>query len=198
MITKITFMNFLAHAYLSFDDPDLIVGNIIADMIKGKQINQLPSEIQQGVVLHRQIDTFTDKHPIVKETKVLFDKSAGRYNGLFLDVAFDHFLAVSEEFEPEIGWEVFTQNCYQALESRSSFLPSQFISMFMYMKSENWLLNYRNKWLIEKSFERLQNRASYLPQGGNIYSDFELHYNALAEGFNNFYPDLIEYVKTIK
>lgn len=188
-------MNFLAHAYLSFEDTDLIVGNLIADMIKGKQIDSLPNEIQQGIFLHRQIDTFTDRHPAVKEAKRYFDETAGRYGGSFLDVAYDHFLAKSEKYEPIVGWDEFAQNCYKAIENRASVLPSQFISMFLYMKSENWLLNYRNKWLIEKSFERLQNRATYIQKDIPVYQDFEKYYEAIERSFDDFFPDLIHFVR---
>ena len=189
-------MNFLAHAYLSFEEPDLIVGNIIADMIKGKQIEDLPHEIRQGIYLHRQIDMFTDSHPVVKESKSLFEKSAGRYGGLFLDISFDHFLAVSQKYEPSTGWGDFSQYCYKALEGRSASLPSKFVSMFMYMKSENWLQNYKHKWLIKKSFERVQNRASYLAEDANVYQEFEDNYKEIGRSFDLFFPDLIEFVHT--
>lgn len=188
-------MNFLAHAYLSFDDTDLIVGNLIADMVKGRQIEKLPFEIQQGIWLHRQIDTFTDRHPVVKEAKKCFDETAGRYNGSFLDVAYDHFLGKSEKYEPQGGWEEFAQRCYKAIESRASVLPSPFISMFLYMKSENWLLNYKDKWLIERSFERLQNRAEYIQKEIPVYQDFEKHYDLISDSFDQFFPDLVDFVK---
>lgn len=187
-------MNFLAHAYLSFEDPSLIVGNLIADMVKGRKIEQLPLDIQQGIHLHRQIDTFTDRHPVVKEAKLFFEDSAGRYGGSFLDISFDHFLAKSEKYTPENGWEEFAQKCYESIEDKSGSLPPPFISMFMYMKSENWLLNYRYKWLIEKSYQRLQNRATYLSEDAPIYQDFEEHYDEIAMAFDAFFPDLVDFV----
>ncbi len=191
-------MNFLAHAYLSFEDPSLIVGNLIADMVKGKRIEQLPSDIQQGIYLHRQIDTFTDRHPVVKEAKLFFEESAGRYGGSFLDISFDHFLAKSDKFMPENGWEQFAEMCYGAIEDKSGSLPSSFISMFMYMKSENWLLNYRYKWLIEKSFLRLQNRASYLSEDAPVYQSFVDHYDEIGRAFDAFFPDLVDFVSSNK
>lgn len=187
-------MNFLAHAYLSFEDPSLIVGNLIADMVKGRKIEQLPLDIQQGIHLHRQIDTFTDRHPVVKEAKLFFEDSAGRYGGSFLDISFDHFLAKSEKYTPENGWEEFAQKCYEAIEDKSGSLPPPFISMFMYMKSENWLLNYRYKWLIEKSFQRLQNRATYLSDDISVYQDFEKYYDDISQTFDVFFPDLVDFV----
>ncbi len=188
-------MNFLAHAYLSFNDTDLIVGNLIADLIKGRKIDELPFEIQQGVWLHRQIDTFTDRHPIVKDAKKYFEETAGRYSGSFLDVSYDHFLCRSEKFAPQEGWELFAQRCYKAIEERAAHLPSGFVTMYLYMKGENWLLNYRNRWLIEKSFQRLQNRATYIQKGIPVYQDFEKHYDKIAQSFDEFFPDLVDFVK---
>lgn len=191
-------MNFLVHAYLSFHNVDLIVGNIIADMVKGKQVDNFPAEIKEGIYLHRAIDAFTDRHPVVKEAKNYFEDTAGRYSGSFLDVAYDHFLATSEKYRPADGWQLFAENCYQAIESRSSVLPSQFISMFLYMKSENWLNNYQNRWLIERSFERLQHRANYLPEGTYVYHDFEKNYERIEKSFDQFFPDLYEFVRENK
>lgn len=188
-------MNFLAHAYLSFNNPSLIVGNLIADMVKGRKIEQLPQDIQEGIHLHRQIDDFTDKHPTVKETKLLFYSSAGRYGGSFLDIAFDHFLAKSDKFVPPLGWETFAEICYSAIEQKSEILPTPFISMFMYMKNENWLINYKYKWLIERSFQRLKNRAAYLSDDAPVYEEFEKHYDEIDMAFNSFFPDLITFVK---
>lgn len=188
-------MNFLAHAYLSFGNPDLIVGNIIADMIKGKQIEKLPSDIQQGVILHRKIDTFTDRHPVVKDAMQLFSKSAGRYAGLFIDISFDHFLATSKKYEPQVGWEYFSDHCYSVLEARGESLPPKFISMFMYMKSENWLLNYQHRWMIKKSFERVLTRTSFLEEDALVFQEFEEQYENIGKAFSLFFPDLINFVE---
>lgn len=188
-------MNFLAHAYLSFENPDLIVGNIIADMIKGRQIDKLPDDIQQGVILHRKIDAFTDSHPIVKDAMRLFAKSAGRYGGLFIDISFDHFLATSKRYEPQVGWKDFSDYCYSILEAKSDILPAKFINMFMYMKSENWLLNYQHKWMIKKSFERVLTRTSFLDEDALVYQEFEDQYEDIGKAFDLFFPDLIGFVE---
>lgn len=62
-------MNFLAHAFLSGDDPDVLFGNFVADSIKGNMLTNYSPEIQKGVVLHRAIDEFTDHHPVVRLLK---------------------------------------------------------------------------------------------------------------------------------
>ena len=65
-------MNYLAHAYLSFGMPAITVGNLISDFVKGKQKFTYPAAIQQGIVLHRAIDTFTDTHAVTRKAKTFF------------------------------------------------------------------------------------------------------------------------------
>lgn len=190
-------MNFLAHAYLSFGNSDILVGNMIADQVKGKQIEAYPEAIQHGIHIHRKIDAFTDSHPITLETMSIFRTSAGKYAGAFLDVSYDHFLAIDNQNEPKEGWEPFAQKCYSQIEQYAEHLPSKFCTMFMYMKKEDWLYNYRYNWLIEKSFERLKNRANYLDDNALVFDDFKNHYQELQISYNIFFPQLKAYIKDL-
>ena len=65
-------MNFLAHIYLSGENENIKIGNFIADAIKGNKYKEYSTEIQQGVLLHRYIDSFTDTHPTVKNKQRAF------------------------------------------------------------------------------------------------------------------------------
>src|SRR6202008_4422095 len=89
-------MNFLAHAYLSFDQPEILVGNMISDFVKGKKKFDYPANIQKGIALHRFIDSFTDEHEATKEAKEVFRPAYRLYSGAFVDVVYDHFLATDE------------------------------------------------------------------------------------------------------
>jgi acyl carrier protein phosphodiesterase len=60
-------MNFLAHIYLSGSEHEILIGNFIADSIRGKQFDAYQNSIQQGILLHREIDEYTDSHPVVLE-----------------------------------------------------------------------------------------------------------------------------------
>ncbi|MGA2151478.1 MAG: DUF479 domain-containing protein, partial [Geobacteraceae bacterium] len=51
-------MNFLAHLYLSGDDPELLVGNLLGDFVKGRLSGNFPDGIERGIELHRRIDSF--------------------------------------------------------------------------------------------------------------------------------------------
>ena len=66
---------------------------MIADFIKNNERESFPLEIQEGIKLHRFIDTFTDTHPAVSEAKKIFSPLVRLYSGAFVDVAFDYFVA---------------------------------------------------------------------------------------------------------
>jgi acyl carrier protein phosphodiesterase len=76
-------MNYLAHAYLSFNEPEILAGNMISDFVKGKKKFDYSLTIQQGIALHRAIDQFTDFHPVTQEAKSYFKKDYRLYSGAF-------------------------------------------------------------------------------------------------------------------
>jgi len=188
-------MNYLAHAYLSFYNPEILVGNMIADMIRGKQTECFAEEIRRGIFLHRQIDRFTDEHAVVRKVKKVFNKSAGRYDGIFIDIVYDHFLSIDKLREPTEGWLDFSEWCYKQVDEYRSELPDDFYRMFVRMKDENWLYNYQNNWMIERSFNWITKRAIFLPDDTDVFTDFIENYQVLAESYNQFFPELERFVK---
>ena len=86
-------MNLLAHFYLAGNDIPLQIGNFIADFVKGKQINDFDKKVQEGIILHRAIDHFTDTHEIVKQSKQRLFPTYRHYAAVIMDIAYDHFLA---------------------------------------------------------------------------------------------------------
>jgi acyl carrier protein phosphodiesterase len=183
-------MNYLAHAYLSFNHPEILVGNLISDFVKGKKKFDYPVSIQQGIALHRAIDLFTDTHTATKEAKEIFRPHYRLYCGAFVDVAYDHFLAIDEnEFNKSTLLE-FSQQVYAILEKNIQWLPEHFGKMFPYMKSQNWLYNYRTKWGTGKSFGGLVHRSVYLTESDAAYQLFNEHYQRLQEHYRHFWKDV--------
>ncbi|MFT4071559.1 MAG: ACP phosphodiesterase [Dysgonamonadaceae bacterium] len=191
-------MNYLAHAYLSFSEPSVLVGNLIADFVKGRQIEKFSIGIQDGIRIHRQIDEFTDRHIVNREVKGVFSEVVGRYNASFLDVVYDHFLAVNTVYEPIGGWAYFAESVYEEVDRVLPGLPERFQRLFIYMKRENWLYNYRDIGLIQQSFERLSQRALYLDNENKIFEVFVSNYQLLADGFHAFFPDLVAYAESLQ
>ena len=108
-------MNFLAHLFLAGNDEGLIIGNFIADSIRGKETNNYPESIRRGIVLHRQIDHFTDTHPVVKRTVQRLRKSSEKYAPVVSDVIYDHFLAANWNQYSSIPLKQFANQSYHFL-----------------------------------------------------------------------------------
>ena len=100
-------MNFLAHLYLSGNDPLVRLGNFIGDFVKGRDLaDRYEPAIVKGIELHRAIDEFTDQHAIVKQSKMRLRPKYRHYAPVIVDIFYDHFLAAgwdnhSEQLLPE-------------------------------------------------------------------------------------------------
>ncbi|HSC39383.1 MAG TPA: hypothetical protein VLD19_15980, partial [Chitinophagaceae bacterium] len=86
-------MNYLAHAYLSFNEPGILAGNLVSDFVKGKSKYNYAPDVLKGIDLHRAIDEFTDMHEVTRQAKEVFRPHYRLYAGAFMDVVYDHFLA---------------------------------------------------------------------------------------------------------
>jgi acyl carrier protein phosphodiesterase len=183
------FINYLAHAYLSFNDPEILVGNMVSDFVKGKKKFDYPKGIQEGISLHRVIDTFTDEHAATKQAKEFFRPHYRLYSGAFIDVLYDHFLANDEnEFSEKTLYE-FTTGVYSVLDKYQQWLPERFAAMFPYMKNYNWLFNYRTLQGTQKSLGGVVRRAAYLTESDIAYALFEEHYQPLQQYYRQFWKD---------
>lgn len=190
-------MNYLAHAYLSFDLPEITVGNMVSDFVKGKQKDNYPPKVQQGIILHRAIDSFTDTHPVTRKAKTYFKEEYGGYAGPIIDIVYDHFLANDKIIFPsgEVGspLKTFAQKTYDRVGAFQTLLPEKFAHLFYYMRIEDWLSHYGYKELIFKSFEGLARRAKYMPDAGAAKRLFEAHYEDLAACYVEFFPELKDF-----
>lgn len=183
-------MNYLAHAYLSFRNPEWLVGNMISDYVKGKQKDTYPEGIRNGIQLHRFIDTYTDNHPATQEAKKVFKPAYRLYSGAFIDIVYDHFLATDTNRFTEADLESFSEWVYESLDPFQPLFPEKFGRMFPYMRKQNWLFNYRVAYGMERSFEGLSRRALYITETNTAYQLFESHYAVLKECYDTFIEDV--------
>ena len=190
-------MNYLGHAFLSFNKPELLAGNMIGDYVKGKQILEtFPEGIRQGIMLHRKIDAFADAHPATLKAKNLFRPDYRLYSGAFVDSLYDHFLANDPHyFAKEKDLADFAQEVYSSLQQQHEWLPEKFQRMLPYMISNNWLYNYRTLKGMENSFKGLVHRAKYLDSSDKAYEILVTHYYELNQHYFDFIDDITSYVK---
>jgi acyl carrier protein phosphodiesterase len=183
-------MNFLAHAFLSFGDPEITVGNLISDFVKGKRQYEYPPGIRNGIILHRSIDSFTDNHPASIEAKQVFRAHYRLYAAAFVDVTYDHFLASDAAIFPDDSLKSFSNETYSIIEPHIAILPDRFSAMFPYMKSQDWFYNYQFKAGLEKSFGGLVRRARYMDDSITAMTIFEQHHDLLRDCYRSFMPDV--------
>lgn len=186
-------MNFLAHAYLSFNDPGVLTGNMISDFVKGKKQFNYPPEIQRGIMLHRLIDTFTDEHPITSAAKEPFRPAYRLYSGAFIDVIYDHFLANDANEFPGNALAAFSRQTYVTLGQYSDWHPAPFRVMFPYMQEHDWLYNYRTRGGIERSMQGLVRRALYLSESNTAMRLLDAHYPFLQDCYRQFWKEVKPY-----
>ena len=188
-------MNYLAHSFLSGDDEELLVGNFIADSVRGSQLQLYPEKIAQGIILHRQIDTFTDAHPIVQLSKERLRPAYRKYAGVIADIFYDHFLAINFDQYSNLGLGVYTQHVYNSVQRHQAILPERVLYFLPYMIEQNWLLNYANLEGIRRSLTGLSRRTAFVSNMETAADELRENYHLYLHEFNIFFPDLMAYVK---
>jgi acyl carrier protein phosphodiesterase len=184
-------MNFLAHAYLSGNRDKILVGNFIADFVKGKQaLNAFEPEIRQGIELHRIIDEFTDTHSIVHQSKERLRPKYRHYAGVIVDVFYDHFLAKNWNRYDPLPLEKFTTHVYDVVASFDKILPVGARHMLPYMTSSNWLLNYSKIEGIHRALSGMSQRTPFESKMEQASKDLEIHYEDFGREFETFFPSL--------
>ena len=189
-------MNFLGHIYLTPEDDELLLGNFIADSVKGNPYNKLPERVADGVKLHRAIDAFTDSHSIVKKGAERFRSSQGRYAAVVIDLVYDHVLASNwnKFHNHELG--SFVNEVYQRLESHSQHFPANVERFFPYMKQQNWLYNYQFEWGFRKSLEGLDRRSAIDTQMVTSVEIYRENQPEFLQEFQEFIAEAKEMVQS--
>lgn len=184
-------MNFLAHIYLSNKEEPIIIGNFIADFIKGNNYKHLPIEVQKGILLHRQIDSFTDQHEIVRKSRNRLHKCYGHYRGIIIDILYDHFLAknwTDYSDKPLIKTEI---NFIKIMNNNWEILPEKVKNIIPHIEKQKWLSGYATFNGIEKSLKGMDKRTKNKSQMQLAIQDLQINYNEFNNDFTDFFKDLI-------
>ncbi|MFC7357429.1 ACP phosphodiesterase [Jejudonia soesokkakensis] len=188
-------MNFLAHIYLSGEDEGVTIGNFIADGIKGKKYLKYPPKIQQGILLHRAIDSYTDHHHIVKQSTKRLHKNYGHYSGVIVDILYDHFLAKNWKDYHEQDLESYVDDFYGMLRSNFEILPGRIQRMMPYMMADNWLLSYATVPGISKILQQMNVRTKGISKMNFAVLELEEYYDEFEEEFTDFFEELKAYAE---
>ncbi|MDG1714931.1 acyl carrier protein phosphodiesterase [Lacinutrix sp.] len=186
-------MNFLAHIYLSGNNEAVTIGNFIADGIRGKKYLKYPRDIQTGILLHRQIDTFTDAHKTVRLSTKRLHKNYSHYFGVIVDILYDHFLAKNWSKYCNLPLAEYVDNFYISLENNFEILPKRIQKMMPYMIADNWLLSYASIEGITKVLEGMNRRTQNRSQMNLAVNELQEFYNEFEDEFTCFFDELINF-----
>lgn len=188
-------MNFLAHIYLSGDNTSITIGNFIADGIKGKRYTKYPKDIQIGILLHREIDTFTDAHPTVRLSTKRLHENYSHYSGVIVDILYDHFLAKNWSRYSDTPLELYIENFYEDLKANFTILPVRIQKMMPYMIADNWLLSYANMEGIQKVLNGMNRRTNNISGMNKATTELQEFYEEFENEFTVFFEELRAFSK---
>jgi len=183
-------MNFLAHLYLSEENTNIMIGNFIADSIRGNKFTHLHPEIQKGIRLHREIDTFTDAHEIVRRSKRRLHKRYGLYAGVVIDIFYDHYLARNWSDYSAIPLDLYVDQVYELLQENFAILPEKSQHMLPFMIDYNWLYNYQYQEGIERVMNGMNRRTKNRAQMDLAIEDLRTLDHEFQEDFSQFFKEL--------
>ena len=183
-------MNYLAHIYLSGNNNDLKIGNFIADSVKGKKFIKYPKGIQDGIILHRAIDTFTDIHPIFRQSSKRLFPNFRHYSGVIVDMFYDHFLAANWTEYSEVPLEIYTAEFYELLENNWGLLPRRVQGFYSYMLRDNWLVSYSTIPGLEKILTQMSHRTVDKIQLNPAIIELKEYYKSFEMEFREFFPEI--------
>ncbi len=187
-------MNFLSHLYLSGDSEGLLIGNFIADSVKGSDFKKYPEEIQEGIILHRKIDTYTDAHEIVEQSKQRLRNKYRKYASVIVDVYYDHFLAANWEKYSHKKLNDFAQHTYTIIENNSELLPHKSTMFKHYMIKYDILVAYSKLEGIDRVMQGMAKRATFNSSMELSINELKEHYHLFENEFMLFFPELQSYV----
>ncbi|UCH53348.1 MAG: DUF479 domain-containing protein [Pseudomonadota bacterium] len=189
-------MNYLAHAYLSCESSDAMIGGMLGDFVKGSLAGRYTPGIRSAIALHRAIDRYTDRHPTVRQSNALISAKRRRFAGIMVDVFYDHFLAVHWARFSSTPLKAFTHNYYAVLHAQVAGFPPRLQRVLPYMMRDDWLASYAEVESVDaalngiaRRFQRFA-RARVLCDGVQELTD---NYGALEAQFLAFFPELVQF-----
>lgn len=183
-------MNFLAHIHLSGENEFIKIGNFMADGVRGKQYDNFPSEIQKGILLHRAIDTFTDAHPLFRQSTKKLHSRYHHYAGVIVDMYYDHFLAKNWSDYHNESLALYSEKFYQSLLDNHSILTSKTQHLLPYMVEYNWLVNYQSVPGLERILSQMDHRTKNQSLMRFATEELVAHYDEFEAEFLLFYKEV--------
>ncbi len=188
-------MNFLAHTYLSGCNEEIIVGNFMGDYVKGKNYRLFPDLVKKGILIHRDIDSFTDMHQITRISKQRVASRYHKYAGIITDIFYDHFLASMWDNYSNLPLREFVKRTYDLLKRNYKVLPDAIKRWFPTFLENNWMMAYTTVDGIELVLERMSANTSLPDHSAFAVEVLRDHYALFMDDFLRFFPLIIRFLE---
>lgn len=188
-------MNFLAHTYLSGGNEEIIVGNFMGDYVKGKNYLMYPEQVKKGILIHRDIDSFTDMHEVTRRSKLRLSSRYHKYAGIIIDIFYDHFLASLWSSYSSLPLSEFVSRTYDLLKRNYKVLPEAIKRWFPTFLENNWMMAYTTVEGIELVLERMSANTSLPDHSAFAVEVLRKQYPVFMEDFLEFFPAIIKFLE---
>lgn len=179
-------MNYLVHLYLAGPDPEMQLGGLMGDFVKGVLGEHYPPGIVAGLQLHRRIDAFAATEEHCRSSRRRLHPRFGHTRPVLVDIFYDHFLAVHwQEFHPS-PLPTFAREVYQLLAANRKLLPAGLTQIVPRMTQRDWLTSYRDRASVAVALQRMAGRLSRPTAMGDGVIELERCGEELLGDFRGF------------
>ncbi len=188
-------MNYLVHLYLAGPDPELQIGGLMGDFVKGPIPACYPEKIALGLHLHRRIDSFAQNSPHTRQSRQRLHPKFGHGRGIIVDIFYDHFLASSWPEYSHESLENYADSVYKLLQKFHHTLPEGLQQVAQRMTEQNWLVAYQQSGVVGKALGRLAQRLTRPLPLAEAVNDLVRHESSFRQEFTEFMNEAEEFVK---
>ena len=189
-------MNYLAHTYLSGENDDIKVGNFLGDWVKGSDYLKYSEDIRTGIILHRNIDSFTDRHPLVRKGASRFKLRYARYSGIIMDILYDHYLAHNWKDFHSMTLREYMNRIHNVVFNNFGLYPLRLQNYVPAFMSERWIERYATLDGIREVLDTMSKRTSLPNETEFAISVMQSYYVDFRHEFFDFFSQIIEFVES--
>jgi acyl carrier protein phosphodiesterase len=184
-------MNWLAHLVLAEPEPMSRVGSLLPDLVPIAHLRDLAPPLQAGIQRHREVDAFTDQHPVFRRSVARLEPPFRRYGAVLIDIFYDHLLSSSWSTYSRITLDQFLTSAYADFDMCRDHIPSSAYVTLRRMRAANWLGSYGDIAGIRATLDRMSQRLRRpFDLGGGVVA-LEHHYANLHQDFTDFFPAIL-------
>ncbi len=171
------------------------MGNFMGDYVKGKNYMLFPEEVKKGILIHRDIDTFTDIHEVTRRSKQRLSSRYHKYAGIIIDIFYDHFLASLWDNYSTLPLNEYVSRTYDLLKRNYKVLPDSIKRWFPTFLENNWMMAYTTVEGIELVLERMSANTSLPDHSAFAVEVLRNQYSVFMEDFLEFFPTIVAFLE---